>query len=284
MKSKVQFPICILLCLSMILLCGCVPSREYLEKKAQGLYPDTSDFPDTEWKCREVDLCFYMLDYEENNMVGTYTVNGETYRAVGSFEFSQLSFDIYSTASVSVSEQDGDTENGALIHYEANQCGFINTEYLYENGVIVCTVINSEAVSGEQIPETLTFENTGKIAQKVNTRWYAEELDMYLDAFSDAQDYYKGEMVMDGQRIPVIAYEIGNNQYFRFSIENGTINNNRPGTTSPFVCMYFEYGTDTITARLSDEVIRHPKEYPYWTYEGTTITFKKVNVRTDGAR
>ena len=58
--------------------------------------------------------------------------------------------------------------------------------------------------------------------------------------------------------------------------ENGKINNLRNGTVSPLIHMYFKYDSDKLIAKISDEYILNVEAYPYWKYEGTTITFTKT--------
>lgn len=42
-----------------------------------------------------------MFDYDEDYMIGEYIVNDVSYRIVGTFEFAELNFTIYSTTHIS---------------------------------------------------------------------------------------------------------------------------------------------------------------------------------------
>ena len=269
---KVRMFICFLLCASMLLLCSCVHSQKFLHDKEQGKYPTAANFPNTKWICNEIDLWFYMFDYDESYMIGEYTVNDKTYRAVGTFEFKELDFDIYSDTKITESKLDESVADKS-VSCERVDAGFIYTNYLYENDKITCSVRNCGSVDGETIPEVLTFENVGTIAESVANRWYSEELDMSLESFNDAEGYLRGEIMIDGNKCFVHALEIGNNNYFTLSIENGTINNLKSNTVSPFCRMYFEYTDNGIVAKVSEEVLSNAESFVYWEYDVRTVTF-----------
>ena len=283
MKLKLLISTCVLLCICM-LLNSCFfmpmgPSLEFQRKKAQGFYPDTADFPNTKWVCREINMYFYMLDYEEGTMVGEYTYNGKSYRVLAGFAFSALDFNLISSTKVSESEYKVRDTQTPLISCESDFCGNINTEYIYENGTIVCSVRNYRAVDGECIPNTLTFDKVESIAQQPETRWYCEELDMYIDSFYDAKGYYRGSITIDGKQLFVHAYEIGNSSYFEFMVENGVLNNLRAGTTTYLIYMYLEVSEDQIVAKITDDMANHPQKYnDYWTYQGSTLTFSPGSI------
>ena len=274
MRNKCLRIIALLLLFCTHILNSCGPSLEFQRKKAQGFYPDASDFPDTKWVCREIDMYFYMLDYEGSTMVGEYTYNGNSYRVMAGFEFSALDFNLISSTKVSESEYKVGDSQTPLISCESDFCGNINTEYIYENGTIICSVRNYRTVDGESIPSTLTFDKVGTIAQQPKTRWYCEEIDMYIDSFYDAESYYRGEITITGKQLFLHAYEIGNSSYFEFMIENGVLDNFREGTTTCLVYMYLEVSEDRIVAKISDEYITNPVAFPYWKYNNAVITFK----------
>ena len=277
MKGILKKSLCILLCLCLFPLYGCVPSFKFLNEKKQGKYPDTGDFPNTKWVCREINMCFYMLDYEERYMIGTYVVNDTPYRVVSAFEFDELNFDLYSTTQISPSEYSNGDDNTGMVHCERVSCGYMYTNYSYKNNTIVCSLRGYQSVDGEVLPTTLTFDKTETIAQNAAARWYAQELDMYLDSFSDVEGYYRGEIGIGEKECYVHAFEIGNNGYFMLSIENGKVNNLISGTTSPLICMYFELHENQIIAKVSDEFVSNSLAFPYWDYTGATITFKPVS-------
>ena len=270
MKLKLIRSTCLLLLICIFTLSGCGPSSEFLSKQQQGLYPTTADFPNTKWVCKELDMFFYMFGYEENCMIGSYVVDDVSYRVVAGFEWSALNFEFYSSTNFSSSEF-----SEFMVDSNPISCGFIYTEYSYDKdaNTIVCSIQNYDAVADESIPKILTFEKVGLIAQNPNMHWYSQEIDMYLNSFSDANDYYRGEVVIDGEKCYVHALEIGNNNYFMLSIENGKVNNLRPGTTSELIRMYLEITDDEIIAKVSDEYLSNTAAFPYWKYNGI-ITFK----------
>lgn len=262
----------ICICLTLV---SCRPSPRFLRDKALGKYPTTADFPNTKWVCKEIDLYFYMFDCSESYMIGEYTVNNVQYRVVGTFDWGALNFDIYSDTVVSESTLSDKDNMDGLVNCKRTEAGFIYTEYLYENEIINCTIRNCQAVLGETIPDKLTFEKSGTVAQSPVERWYSEELDMYLESFDDVSGYFSGEIDVGGSKCLVHALEVGNNNYFMLTIENGVINTFKPRTTGPFVWMYFEHMEDSIIAKVSDEVITNSVAYPYWTYGTESVVFTK---------
>ncbi len=265
--------VCVMLALCLTLLCGCVPSAEFLRKQEQGYYPTAADHPDTEWVCREIDLCLYMFDYDEDYLMGTYTVDGASYRVISRFDCDLLEFQIISSTEISPSDA-----SDSMVHCEQISYGFIISNYILDKGTgsIVCDIYNYELSGKETFPQTLTFEKVGSIAKEPITRWYAQEIDMYLDAFSDIDDYFRGEIVIDGKKCFVHALEIGNGGYFSLFFENGKTNDLIAGTTSKLIDMHFEIKDDQIIAKLSDEYLSNKVAFPEWPYDDMIITFKTV--------
>ena len=272
MLDNIKKAMCVLLLLCTVLLSGCGPTLSFLNKKEQGLYPDTSDFPNTKWICREIDMCINMFKFEEELMIGTYEVNSVSYRVVATFEFDEIDFEFYSFANNFVSEH-----SNSNVHCEPNPCGYIYTNYRFDKDAqtIVCTIRNCNPVDNEIIPETLTFEKVGSIAQNPNMRWCAQEIDMYLDSFSDVDGYFSGEIAIGGEKHYVHALEVSDN-YFVLSVENSKLNNLRPGTTSPLIRMHFEIEDNQIVAKVCDEYLTNAVEFPYWPYGDSVITFKPL--------
>ncbi|MBO5418405.1 MAG: hypothetical protein J6A50_07400 [Clostridia bacterium] len=249
-----------LLCV-LLVFCSCVPSQKFRKEKKQGVLPDTSDFPDTKWTCGEVDMCFYMYDKEESLITGNYRVGDNDYRLVGGFEFSSLSFDIYSEEQVFPTD---------------DPCGYVTTEYVYENGKLICSTVSFEGADGEDFPKTLTFEKS-EMELKENDCWKAEGLAMSLTSFEDVDGYFKGEITIDGKVCFVQAIETGCDNYYRFFVENGEINNLRANTTSPLIDMVFEVIDDnTVVARVAESFNNSPEAFPYWTFAETSITFRRM--------
>ena len=274
MRFKLKSAVCILLCLSILFLNSCVPSWQYLRGEKQGIYPKTEDFPNTKWVCNEIDLSFYMFAYAENTMSGIYTVDNVSYRVVAGFDWAELNFNIYSDTTVSVSEY-----SDSMVHrVQEGSCAYIYTSYTYDKatGSLVCSLDSCESVNGEVIPETLTFYQSGSIAQKPSIRWEAEEIPMFLEAYSDTPGYFQGEIIIDGVANYVHAIEIGNN-YYQLSIENGKINNLKSNTTSVLIHLYFDIDGNRMIAKIDDEILSNPVEFTDWSYGGEPITFKSLS-------
>lgn len=217
-----------------------------------------------------------MFDYDEDYMVGEYTVNDVNYRIVGIFEFAELNFNMYSTTHISDSTYTSENSEARLVHCEKVEVGFIYTDYLYENETINCTIRNSKSVDGETIPNKLTFEKVGTISFGEKTRWYSESMDMYLDSFSGIDGYLSGEIIIDGKKCHIHALEVGNNNCFLLTIENGILDNLIPKTMSSFICMYFELTENEIIAKVNDDIVSQPEAYPYWEKGTNRIIFTRI--------
>lgn len=259
--------------LCCVLLVGCVPSSTFLKQQEQGLYPNSADFPNTKWVCRDMDISMYMFGYEEDYITGVYQTESQTYRVVGAFEFDTFDLSFYSTTDVSVS-----AHSDTMVCCEPNEYGHIITNYCFEKDTetIVCTVRSSTMPGNETIPKTLTFEKAGAIAQTPDTRWRAQEIDMYLDSFTDVDGYLRGEMTLGDEKHYVHALELGNNNYFMLAIENGKINNLRAGTTSPLIYLYFEKEGSEMRAKVCDSYLSQKELFSYWVYGDIGITFSKA--------
>ena len=274
MKSiiKILFPLFLIIA-NIFSLFSCAPGLsfkyyEYLRMKEEGYYPEPSDFPDTKWVCREADMYFRMFAFGDYTMLGEYSINGETYIVRASIMYSQLYFSFYSDTDLGVAN------NLSFEHINYYEVGFLNTEYIYEDGIISCKIINSDDVIWHYKGDTITFENSEKIAQEPISCWYCEELDMHLEFFDDG--YCKGSMIINGDSNYVHAIEFGDSGYYMFSIENGKINNLKENTISPLVNMTFEYSENQIIATVVDETI-DLLTYPYWSQENTVFIFNRIN-------
>lgn len=260
MKHKIPCLLLVLVCLSSVLLSSCVLSDEYLRKKAEGIYPDTADFPYTKWTCREIDLSINMFGYGEHTMIGTYQVDGTSYHVVSHFGFDTFDFYFYP-----VGEE--------CITY----CGAIFTEYYYDKAesVLVCSPSEmSEPAKNETIPKTLTFEKVDTIANTATTRWVAEGVDgleMYLDSFSDVDGYFRGEMVVEGEKRIIQAMNTKNNEY--------ELNFEKFGTSHSLITMYFVMSDGKILATTGGTCDQNPGAYPYWEYGKISITFRPQTVQ-----
>ena len=256
MKCNIKFTITAFICLSAVLLSSCVLSDEYLRKKAEGIYPDTPDFPYTKWTCREIDLSINMFGYGEHTMIGTYQVDGTSYHVVSHFGFDTFDFYFYPVGEECVT-----------------YCGAIFTEYYYDKAesVLVCSPTEmSEPAKNETIPKTLTFEKVDTIANTATTRWVAEGVDgleMYLDSFSDVDGYFRGEMVIDGEKRIIQAMNTKNNEY-ELTVEDS-------GVSGSLIDMYFVISDGNILATVNGAAYdATPGAYPDWKYGKISITFK----------
>ena len=210
----------ILLCL-FALLCGCGPSLGLQRKQKQGKLPSQWEFPQTKWVCRELDLVVYTTDLKENRMFGTYVEGGETYRVDAriSMYHDSVYLKFYSTTDC-FELVSGNTKRTEF--YERAYAGEIRAGYTYEKKTetIVLDCRSVEQMDGITIPKTLTFDRAGTVAETPKTRWVADELDLYLDAYSDVDVYMKGEITLDGETDPVYAFEIGNGNYYEVYVGN----------------------------------------------------------------
>ena len=211
----------ILLCL-FALLCGCGPGPAgWRRKYNQGKIPAQCEFPQTKWVCRELDLVVYTTDLKVNRMVGTYVVDGTSYRVDARLyrhHDDTFYMGFYSTYCYElVSGNSPETELRKIV-----LLGEIKAEYTYEKETetIVLDCRSVKLINGETIPKTLTFDRAGTVAQTPEKRWVADELDLYLDAFSDVDVYMKGEITQDGKTCPVYAFETGNDNYYEFYVDN----------------------------------------------------------------
>ncbi len=257
----------------IINLASCVrwgPSFKYERMKKQGYYPDTSDFPDTKWVCREVDMYFYMFDYSESTILGEYTVGDKKYRVVINIWLSDMSFDFYSGTNITDSTDEMGQKTG-YVYCEREEAGFLATDYIYENELITCKIRNSDNNIWNYEGDSITFEKASTIAMNPISKWYCEALDMYLTKYDDV--YYKGEIVADNIVNYVHAIEIGNSRYYKLSIENAKINNLKEKTVSPFVNMFFEQGENIIIATVAEECTTNRLAYEYWKTDETNFEF-----------
>ena len=200
-----------LLLFIIALLCGCVATPG-VRRRTKKINP--SNFPNTVWTCKEIDMVLYMIEGSMKDVVGTYTVNGKEYYLDALYgPYTSVGFYLYSYADGAVSERDP-----ALLHYQATYVGFIGAKLKYqdETGDLIAEVENYKPFDEsfpKTIPEELTFEQTGTFGETPETRWVAEELDLYLDSFSDTDKYYSGEMKIDGEPYRVYARDDG--KYFQ---------------------------------------------------------------------
>lgn len=280
MKYVLKRFVLLIFLISLILsLFSCVTvswkdQRRYEKMKEQGYYPDAEDFPDTKWVCREVDMYFYMFDYSTWEMIGEYTVNATKYRVRMNIFYTEMNFNFYSGTKASKSTLDLPGASD-YVSCEREEAGFLNTEYIYEDGIIKCTIESSDGNIWNYSGDTITFEKAGEITKSESFGWYCEELDMYIEKYGDF--YYRGEIKIDNTVNYIHGYEIGNGNYYQFFIENGRINNLKVHSDYPFINFNFQHEENRIIATVTDEYISTPVAYPHWTSDKSTFIFEKIN-------
>lgn len=262
--------ICGFLCL---FLSSCGPSLEYQIMEAHGYYPTSQDLPNTRWVCHELNMYFDILDLGEDYMVGECVVDATKYRVVAWIFFGEIEFDLYRTTHVRASNFDA-----AFINCEPECVGSFLAEYIYEEGQIRCAVKGSTVGTWCSEGTLLTFSKENIIQQEPTMRWYCNELNMWLDYFPDRGEYYKGEIVIDGKICAIQAFEVGNNNYYKVSVENGIINKLKSGTSSTLFFVCFENKNGELVGRITDDHLDNPESFPYWSYRGETITFKPTDL------
>lgn len=200
-------------------LCSCGPIFGYNHE------PYPVDFPKTKWVCREMDLVLYTFDVSEN-MIGTYTVNGEEYRVEALFEKYSKGFNLYFYSDDSEVET---LKSSKTIDKGKAAVGYYSAQHHYDEKAetIVCTKKNYKLADGSTLPETipdkLTFDKEGVIAATPTKRWVAEGVDLYLYSYDDADFYLEGELTINGETKTVQALEIRQDGYFEMYANKYTL-------------------------------------------------------------
>ena len=252
----------VLLCL-LALLCGCYPLK-LLRKGLNGELPDQWEFPQTKWVCREVDLVIYMTDFEQNYMFGTYVVDGTSYRVDAMIDENYESIDLrfYLTTNIYKRKSEADPKTYRCSRVSV---GLVCADYSYrkktDTFVLTCGEVELDGdLRGMTFPEVLTFDRAEKVAETPKTRWVADELDLYLDAYSDVDVYMKGEITLDGKTYPVYAFETGNSDYYELYVNN---------SATYAASMIFRFSDDRIDAIRNDKGVMEK----YWDPNLTRVTF-----------
>ena len=247
-------------------LCGCVATPG-VRRRTKKINP--SNFPNTVWTCKEIDMVLYMIEGSMKDVVGTYTVNEKEYYLDAQYgPYTSVGFYVYSYSEKTVSENDP-----SLVRYKASFAGFFGGKMDYEDetGNLIVKVSNYEqndASLPETFPEKLTFEKTGTFGKTPNTRWVAEELDLYLDSFSDTDKYYVGEIKIDGEPYRVYARDDG--KYFQLVlIERKETSQQVFSIRHELVCLSFAVSDEEIVATR----VEGDFSEKYWNPDVKTITF-----------
>ena len=277
----------IIICVFVLNGCGIVfgfsalkELKKYQSMQAEGYYLGAGHYANTKWECQEINMTIYFGTDSGNGHVstrfGVYKINNVSYRILPRLEFNCaiLKLHVIKTTSIQTSHQNSNFVAG--IDQQIGDPIFV-TEHIIKDGVLYCTVLNTDYV-GNDFPSSLTFVQTNRIGNIAKDRWYAKELDMYMDSFEDVEItgeidiYFKGEININGQLKPVEIYEYGNNNCYSFYFYEGLDQNN-----SIAVSMHFNYDStnETITATLYDEVLNPIYGHPEWLSQTPTITFTK---------
>ena len=257
--KRIVTPALVLLC-TLIMLCSC--PGPWVVRRMEKIRP--TNFPNTVWSCREAGLVLYTI---EGVTFGTYSVNGAEYFFDSPYHlYCHVEFRLYSYSDKRVSELDP-----SLVHYETSDAGAIygTMDYEDETGNLIVKVSSYEpndASLPETFPEKLTFEQTGTFGKTPNERWVAEELDLYLDSYSDTDKYYSGEIKIDGEAFRVYAREKG--KYYQLLLI--TDNDFR----HELVCLSFAVSDGEIVATRVDQTFSEE----YWDPDLKTVTFRPAPI------
>lgn len=221
--KAIRSPIALLVLFCVLFaLCSCGPIFGYNHE------PSASHFPKTKWICRETDLELYTFDIGSGTMLGIYKMNGNQYRVEASFRKYDKGVDLFFYSDDSEVEVEK-IKNSKTIFKGKAALGHYFAQHHYDEKAetIVCTKKKYELADGstlpETIPDTLTFDKEGVIAETPTKRWIAEGVDLYLYSYDDADFYFEGELTIDGETKTVQALEIRQNGYFEMYANNNTL-------------------------------------------------------------
>lgn len=206
--------LCILLALSMLLLAGCSrqePLSEYEEGLALGYYPTGSNFPNTEWHSREIDMTLYIT--EHGDFTGTYTDDNGIVWRISTVDFieNKIYFELSKMESLMLSSVKPGFLHADFVTFE------IAATYIYKDNVITCDVYRCH--SGDvYIPNRLTFEKAQDIPKVSTLRLYAEELNMYIDWNPSIDGIMNGQIVLNEKICKVSCAKISESNFYSISI------------------------------------------------------------------
>ena len=209
--KAIRSPIALLVLFCVLFaLCSCGPIFGYNHE------PSASHFPKTKWICREMDLELYTFDIHSGTMLGI------------SFRKYSEGVDLFFYSDDSEVEVEK-LKNSKTIFKGKAALGHYFAQHHYDETAetIVCTTKKYELADGstlpETIPDTLTFDKEGVIAETPTKRWIAEGVDLYLYSYDDADFYFEGELTIDGETKTVQALEIRQNGYFEMYANKNTL-------------------------------------------------------------
>ena len=173
-----------------------------------------------------MDLELYTFDIHSDTMLGICKMNGNQYRVEASFRKYSKGVDLFFYSDDSEVET---LKSSKTIDKGKAAVGYYSAQHHYDEKAetIVCTTKKYELADGstlpETIPDTLTFDKEGVIAETPTKRWIAEGVDLYLYSYDDADFYFEGELTIDGETKTVQALEIRQNGYFEMYANKNTL-------------------------------------------------------------
>lgn len=249
-------------------LLGFGPSWKYEMLERMGHYPKAQDFPNSRWECQELDMYLNIFDNGEEYITGKYTSNSTDYRVVASLWMDKMTLSFYRSTATEDSPK-----NPVYVHCAQELYKEVYATYQYKDGVLACSFKDPGSANWLSEKGSLTFVQTGNIAQKPSEEWYCADLGMSLRTFEDVEGYYCGEMTITGEKRIVQAIEIGNGNYYAFSVGNAQHGLNKI-TTSHLVEMTLDRQGDVLIGRISDNVLANPRFFPYWEKFGVSFIFQ----------
>lgn len=249
----------------ILLACSCGASCRVQMLDKQGKLPTSRDFPNTKWVCQEMDMYFYMLDSDVSDLIGEFVYCGKSYRLTVGLMYDWVSLGLYETTEIS-SEYVFNDNGSNFLKAERKLVDSADGQYIYENETLCFYGLKCVLDGGlNAFPETLKFKQEGMIAKNPEKKWYNDELDMYIESFSDAENYFRGEIVIDNKRVSLFGYEIGNNYLYAFESEQGEL-----------VWLWLEFSNDgKIIARACADSY-YIQFFDDWSYKGESIVFLPV--------
>jgi len=265
--NLLKVSLCLVLVLSMT---GCMPFI------LQALYEDAVysfdviEFKNTKWVCNELNMCFYISDFGEDLIWGEYTADGNAYRVEGHSYSGDLYFMIYTKTDDIFESRYTDKHGKTYICYDEEYIGYVDMNCKYDNGILTCNVSSSDNEFWDlNDAEDLTFEMESKVSEKTKKIWKNEELNMSIQAF-EGEKYLLGEIVIKDKKYKLQGFELSEDiyefrtvRYFDDSVE---------GTS--MVRMQIIQKDGKLLARVTDDHLLYPYDYPEWNFAVAEYTFE----------
>lgn len=275
--------VCLILVLS---LSGCVPLfiQEIYESTVNPFEPN--NFKNTKWVCNELDMYFYITDFGSGWIWGEYTVNGQNYHFDGRVDEHEIDLNLHPTALIDICDSRFVDKNGnTYLHiddgYTMNLSSYLYFDIIYKDGILECTVNSTDDYFWEEkYSETFTLEKKGECADKPQTSWKNEELNMSFGLYED-NTYLIGEMIIREKKYKFQAYQSYDGIYefrlFRFEDNEDYVYDYRYSSTNtlPLVKMRLEIRGDQLVAKVTDDHLIEASSYPYWNFAESEYIFQR---------